>query len=73
MVKNSTSSNFIEKTESDKSKGADLQKEFSDVHKVIETKQLKAPRKCVDFILNFSKAFKTKKLKNGDYAEMIIN
>jgi hypothetical protein len=76
MVKNSTRSQFIEKngniTDHDHDSES-LNIEFHDVQKVIEDKQIKAPQKSVDFILNFSKAFKTKKLKNGDYTEMLIN
>jgi hypothetical protein len=76
MVKNSTRSQFIDnsKNEADLNDGAErLDSEFNDVHKIIENKQIQAPQKSVDFVLNFSKAFKTEKLNNGEYTDMIIN
>ena len=76
MTKHSTISQITEHpgNENDEVREAEnLNLEFGDVQKVIESKPIEAPQKSVDFVLNFSKAFKTEKLNNGDYAEMIIN
>jgi hypothetical protein len=76
MVKNSTSSQIIDnsKNKADYNNGAErLDAEFNKVQKIIENKQIQAPQKSVDFVLNFSKAYKTEKLKNGEYTDMIIN
>jgi hypothetical protein len=47
--------------------------EFKDVHQHLDNDLVKAPQKCVNFILNFAKAYRTKKLRNGLPVEMIIN
>lgn len=76
MTKNSTSSHFIENTKketNDENKLQTLNSEFADIQNAIENQQIQAPQKSVDFILNFNKAYKTEKLENGEYAEMIIN
>jgi hypothetical protein len=76
MTKNSTIIQFTENTKNeidDVREAENLNKEFGEVQKVIDNKPIEAPQKSVDFVLSFSKAFKTKKLNNGDYAEMIIN
>jgi hypothetical protein len=76
MTKNSTISQLTENTKNeidDVRETESLNQEFGDVQKVIENKPIQAPQKSVDFVLNFGKAFKTEKLNNGDYAEMIIN
>jgi hypothetical protein len=76
MTKHFTISQIAEnlKNKNDEVREAEnLSIEFGDVQKVIESKPMQAPQNSVDFVLNFSKAFKTEKLNNGDYAEMIIN
>jgi hypothetical protein len=76
MVKNSTSSQLIDNSKNKidyEAASESLNKEFDDVQKVIENHHIQAPQKAVNFVLNFSKVFKTKKLNNGEYTEMITN
>jgi hypothetical protein len=75
MTKNFTNSQLIDsknKTD-DFSSAENLNLELGEIQKVLDNQQIQAPQKSVDFILNFSKTYKTEKLNNGDYAEMIIN
>jgi hypothetical protein len=50
-----------------------LNNEFKDVNRHLDNELVKAPQKCVSFILNFAKAYRTKKLRNGLPVDMIIN
>ena len=76
MIKNSTINSNI-KDLNDEIKDALTEKaietEFEDVITKLNKLNIHAPQKSVNFICNFSKAYKIKKLKNGCNTEMIIN
>jgi len=76
MTKNSTITHFIEKK--DETAEAEivnekLNSEYADLIGHLESCKIEAPQKSVNFILNFSKAYRAEKLSNGNHAEMIIN
>ncbi len=76
MTKNSTITNFIEKKDEvteEENLNEKLNSEYADVMSHLESIQIKAPQKSVNFILNFSKAYRAKKMSNGSHTEMIIN
>jgi hypothetical protein len=50
-----------------------LNNEFKDVNRHLDNELVNAPQKCVSFIINFAKAYRTKKLRNGLPVDMIIN
>jgi hypothetical protein len=72
MTKNSTSSYFIEK-EKNRKETESLNTEFSDIQNALDKVEIEAPQKSVDFILNFSKVYKTDKLSNGEYTDVVTN
>jgi hypothetical protein len=76
MTKSSTITNFIEKKEEvteEKTLNENLNSEYADIIDHLELNQLEPSQKSVDFILNFSKAYRAKKMSNGNHTEMIIN
>ena len=73
MTKISTTILKNYKTQEDAEEITAIQQEFADVFNKLREIKLEAPSKSVDFILNFSKAYKTVPLKNGSNAEMLIN
>jgi hypothetical protein len=86
MTKSSTITHLGEKKDEgteEKILNKNLNSEYADIMKQLELQQLElqqlelqqfeAPKKSVKFILDFSKAYRAKKLSNGGHAEMIIN
>jgi hypothetical protein len=76
MTKSSTITNFIEKrdeTAEEKVENEKLKSEYDDLIGHLGSYQIEAPQKSVNFILNFSKAYRAMKMSNGNHAEMIIN
>jgi hypothetical protein len=76
MTKSSTITNFIEKKDEvteEKILNENLNSEYADIIDHLESHQLEPSQKSVDFILNFSKAYRAKKMSNGNHTEMIIN
>ena len=55
------------------SKYEEIDNSLNEVLQHLNHKKIKAPQKSVDFILRFSKAFRTKRLSNGENVEMLIN
>jgi hypothetical protein len=76
MIKFSTTSHKNEKSDEGSFEHAltnSLNNEFKDVQHHLDNESVEAPKKCIDFILNFAKAYSTKNLQNGLPVDMIIN
>jgi Ran GTPase-activating protein (RanGAP) involved in mRNA processing and transport len=59
--------------ETDEIYAANIKHEFADVLKKLENKEIEAPQKSVNFILNYSKALKVIPLNDGIFASILTN
>lgn len=69
MIKNFTYSNYISNFPNDEKNIDSLQTMLT----VNSNLLMKAPPKSVNFVKDFIKVYITKRLKNGTYAEIVVN
>ncbi len=71
MVKSSTL--FRKPNEQSEAAVNKVSKKQSNIFYFIDDNMFSPSKKSIEFILNFSKSYRTKKLKNGNYVDMNIN
>jgi len=68
MTKNSTTilKDYKTQEEREEEEANEIQNDFADVFNKLGNSKIEAPQKTVDFVLNFSKAYKTFPTKDGN-------